>query len=866
MTNRRILKLDDKVVNRIAAGEVVQRPSAAVKEMLENCLDAGSTSITVTIKGGGMQLLQIQDNGHGIKKDDLGIVCERFTTSKLTTFDDLKSINTFGFRGEALASITHVANVTITSRTSDSPCAYKSKYSDGKLVPIKVGGTSDPQPCAGTVGTMIAVEDLFYNMPTRKLAFKNLNEQYQRVLDVVTRYSIHFAYKGVSFTCKKHGQGVADLHTVVSATAVDNIRVAYGSCVSKELLDVDFGADVEAKGNSSISVEDPSDIQIEAGIIKCNDMQDNGPSELKYHIQGKITNANYSSRKSVFLLFINDRLVECAAIKRIIESVYADILPKHTHPFVYLSLRMPAAHVDVNVHPTKKEVHFLHETELLQKVYVEVSKVLKGANESRTFYTQQALLPPLTGTQQASEYVEASEDKEVGGKVEKAFDAPDPGAFCTTGQSKKNDSSSGDKSRKSQRAVAGLKESKIVMEPARKAQKTVDPKKFVRVDHAQDKINAIFQPLPPLSEKGKARSSNTRKDISVPGSEEETQFLICGECDNSGAVPPAGLFASSTRIEDACACCGTEDADVFTHATSKFSRPDPVVPKHARKNAEIFRETTVSYDSVRGLLSSIELQRCKDMEPAIKQHVVVGLVDERRTAVQAGSKLLLLDHLSLSRHLFFQLVVRRFACLPLLSLSQSVDIFRCVRVALDSPKSQWTPEDGDKDKIAAEVASVLEDKASMLKEYFSIQIESMGDGGIALTAIPEVLLNHRPVPQHLPIFLLKLAVDINWENELECFQGIAALMALFYSRLPEEGKGSRENQNGDNDEVPLDLIDIKTSSLPEKAIGTSASDVLNSIVLPGIRSHLILPNECAQDGSIVQVANLDQLYKVFERC
>ena len=145
----RIIRLDETVVNRIAAGEVVQRPSAAGKEMLENCLGAGSTSIIVTIKGGGMQLLQIQDNGHGIKREDLGIVCERFTTSKLTTFEDLKTISTFGFRGEALASITHVARVTITSRTAESPCAYKAKYSDGNLVPVKVGGKADPQPCAG---------------------------------------------------------------------------------------------------------------------------------------------------------------------------------------------------------------------------------------------------------------------------------------------------------------------------------------------------------------------------------------------------------------------------------------------------------------------------------------------------------------------------------------------------------------------------------------------------------------------------------------------------------------------------------------------------------------------------------------------
>ena len=159
--------------------------------MMENSLDAGATSIVITVKGGGLQLLQIQDNGHGIRKDDLGIVCERFTTSKLSTFEDLKKINTYGFRGEALASITHVAHVTILTRTADSQCAYKAKYIDGKPVPMKQGENSNPKPCAGMVGTTITLEELFYNLPTRKKKKKNPNEQYQRILDVVTKVNFN---------------------------------------------------------------------------------------------------------------------------------------------------------------------------------------------------------------------------------------------------------------------------------------------------------------------------------------------------------------------------------------------------------------------------------------------------------------------------------------------------------------------------------------------------------------------------------------------------------------------------------------------------------------------------------------------------
>lgn len=131
----------------------------------------------------------------------MAIVCERFTTSKLSSFADLHSIATYGFRGEALASISHVAHVTITTKTADSPCAYRALYSDGALKPAKGGQSADPKPCAGNNGTQITAEDLFFNTPIRIKALQSAAEEYRHILDVVTRYAVHNA--GVSFTCRK---------------------------------------------------------------------------------------------------------------------------------------------------------------------------------------------------------------------------------------------------------------------------------------------------------------------------------------------------------------------------------------------------------------------------------------------------------------------------------------------------------------------------------------------------------------------------------------------------------------------------------------------------------------------------------------
>ncbi|KAI9713549.1 MAG: DNA mismatch repair protein [Bogoriella megaspora] len=352
---RRIQALHEDVVNKIAAGEIIVAPVHALKELIENAVDAGSTSLEILVKDGGLKLLQITDNGHGINRDDLPILCERFTTSKLKAFEDLTSIGTYGFRGEALASISHIAHLTVTTKTQESSCAWRAQYSDGKLVAPKPGQNAEPKAVAGRPGTQITVEDLFYNVPTRRRAFRSSSEEYAKIVDLVGRYAVHCS--GVAFSCKKHGEPAAGVSVPSNASTIDRIRIVHTSQVANELIRLEVANE-----------------------------------RWGFKAEGWVSNANYSVKRTSLLLFINHRAVESSVIKKAVEQTYSNFLPKGGHPFVYISLEIDPQRVDVNVHPTKREVNFLNEEEIVDEICNEIRSGLGKVDTSRTFMTQ-SLLP-----------------------------------------------------------------------------------------------------------------------------------------------------------------------------------------------------------------------------------------------------------------------------------------------------------------------------------------------------------------------------------------------------------------------------------------------------------------------------------------
>lgn len=243
----------------------------------------------------------------------------------------------------------------ITTKTADSSCAWQAHYGDGRLVPAKPGQKPDPKPCAGRGGTQITVEDLFYNFLSRQKAFRSPSEEYAKILDVVGRYAVHCT--GVAFFCKKFGESSTSISTSSNASTVDCIRQIYSSAVANELIS--FEASDEKWG---------------------------------FKASGWTSNANYHIKKTTFLLFINHRSVDSSAIKKAIEQTYAVFLPKGGRPFIYLSLEIDPQRVDVNVHPTKREVNFLNEDEIIECICARIGTRLAQVDTSRTFVTQ-TLLP-----------------------------------------------------------------------------------------------------------------------------------------------------------------------------------------------------------------------------------------------------------------------------------------------------------------------------------------------------------------------------------------------------------------------------------------------------------------------------------------
>ena len=330
-----IVLLDDLTINKIAAGEVIERPASAIKEMVENSIDAGATNITVEIKNGGISYIRITDNGKGIAEDDLEIAFERHATSKIRSAEDLSTVKSMGFRGEALASIAAISKVELVSKTATQ--------ANGQKIVVEGGNIIEKSETGAGVGTTITVTNLFYNTPVR---YKFLRKDFTEagyIEDAISRIAL--AHPEIALKLINTGRtviqtnGNGDLKTVIYSL--------YGKTVANSIIDVDYELE---------------DIHI-------------------YGIIGKPEIARSNRANQIF--FVNKRYVKDKVLSSATERAYKDYIPSGKFAFAVLNIDMNPRKVDVNVHPAKLEVRFENENTIFKAVYNSIKeKLLSDENNN----------------------------------------------------------------------------------------------------------------------------------------------------------------------------------------------------------------------------------------------------------------------------------------------------------------------------------------------------------------------------------------------------------------------------------------------------------------------------------------------------
>ena len=323
-----IVLLDDLTINKIAAGEVIERPASVIKEMVENSIDAGATNITVEIKNGGISYIKVSDNGKGIAQDDLEIAFERHATSKIRSADDLDTVTSMGFRGEALASIAAIANVEMVSKTQEQEIGYR--------VVVEAGNVLEKEEAGCKTGTTITVRNLFFNTPVR---YKFLKKDYTEsgyIEDAITR----IALVNPNIAIKLINTGKTVIQTNGSGDIKNVIYSIYGKDIANGIMEVSYKYE---------------DINI-VGVV--------GKPEIA------------RSNRSNQLFFVNKRYIKDKTLTAATEQAYKGLIPIGKFGFVVLNIEMNPAKVDVNVHPAKLEVRFEEENKIFQAIYHAIKDTL----------------------------------------------------------------------------------------------------------------------------------------------------------------------------------------------------------------------------------------------------------------------------------------------------------------------------------------------------------------------------------------------------------------------------------------------------------------------------------------------------------
>ncbi|HET9406122.1 MAG TPA: DNA mismatch repair endonuclease MutL [Candidatus Sulfotelmatobacter sp.] len=368
----RIHVLSEAVANKIAAGEVVERPASVVKELLENSLDAGSTRIKINVEAGGKKLIQIIDNGCGMVRDDAMLAFERHATSKIKDAEDLLSVATLGFRGEALPSIASVSRLRLETRAADGPTGTVIEINGGKIARVEEAGLP--------LGTSITVRDLFFNTPARKKFLKAESTELSHIASLVTHYAL------------AHPDKHLELHSATNAMLVappvaghsERVYQVFGKETLDQLISI---AAVQPLERVGLPQPPPWRRREEFEDEEAGSARRSTPGELRLHGFVSKPEIQKLNRNSIFI-FVNGRLIRDRLVQHALTEAYRNIIPPTVYPVVLLFLELPSEEVDVNVHPSKTEVRFRQQTAMHDFVRDSVRAALMKARPVPQFTTE----------------------------------------------------------------------------------------------------------------------------------------------------------------------------------------------------------------------------------------------------------------------------------------------------------------------------------------------------------------------------------------------------------------------------------------------------------------------------------------------
>lgn len=547
---------------------------------------------------------------------------------------------------------------------------------------------TEAQPIAGNQGTTITVSDLFYNVPTRLKGFNSGSDEYAQILKVIQRYAVELAGR-VGITVKKAGIGSsADLQTSVSLSPspLDVIRSAFGSPISKGL----------------VSITERSHEKTGVSLTGCASLP------------------TFHQKSLTLILFINGRLVESQTIKKTLAALYSQLLPKGTHPFIYLSLRMPPQNLDVNVHPTKSEVFFLHEETVLEfidttiRASIETSSMALECTPNVAAMTQTVLIESQSS------------------QLSLSLEGAPPSAFPQT--------------------------------------KKLYPFQLVHSDPKTRTLDTFFVKGPPRSSEPSASAESIPVD-DIQGSAESARKPN-NRLPSSLTAMDAGVFPGSRPPR--------ETASVHLEETRPRKKPrstdetENVSEKTEENNGDDEVEDPRELTSVKTLIENIIASRHDRLTEMIKNSVIVGLYSNEKMLIQYQSKLLMIEHLRFAVEMLYQKCLLGFGYHDCWKMPEAKSVSSLLRSHVFAYYSnRHSTED------VAQMVNMLSDQSKMLLEYFSLHIAD--DKLIALPRLSEGL--ESPSDSIIAELLYCLCTETNWEDEEECFHSIATSLSRTFGSI-----------------------------------------------------------------------------------